>query len=275
MTSLRPVRRLSLPAFKRRAANTCAQARPDLRWLPLSSLVIDDTYQRALSNRSVRLISQIVSDWNWYHVKALSVLQSGDRYEIVDGQHTAIAAATHGGIADLPCLVLPRTTTAEAASAFVGINTHRVALTAANLFRASLASGDDLTLAVVDAARAARATLLTIPPSDGRFAPGSVIAVGALKQIATKKGRAGLARVLQIGVDARLAPITAPAMKAIALLLWSAKYKTGCDDGDIATVLRAESWPELEAQARLRAAGNGVRRIDALASMLKEKVGAL
>jgi hypothetical protein len=102
---------------------------PKIAWLALDQLVIDEGYQRGLSNRSTALIRRLVERWDWNCFKPLSVAAAGGGlYEIIDGQHTAIAAATHGAIETLPCLVLDASTVAQRAAAFVGINRDRVAL---------------------------------------------------------------------------------------------------------------------------------------------------
>ncbi len=64
-----------------------------------STLLVDERYQRGLSERSIKLIRKIVSEWDWRAFKPPVVVDVGAGLEVIDGQHTAIGAATHGGMA--------------------------------------------------------------------------------------------------------------------------------------------------------------------------------
>jgi two-component system cell cycle response regulator CtrA len=74
---------------------------PETRLVDPVSLVVDEKYQRGLSDRSIRLIRKIVSEWSWLAFKPPIVVEVGERLHVIDGQHTAIGAVTHGGIDDL------------------------------------------------------------------------------------------------------------------------------------------------------------------------------
>ena len=87
----------------------------------------DEEYQRELSSKSIRQIRKIAANWDWSAFKAPSVARTDDPdlYEVVDGQHTAIAAATNGNVGFLPCLLMDADTLAQQWFDLWGIGTMR------------------------------------------------------------------------------------------------------------------------------------------------------
>lgn len=189
---------------------------PKISWLPLSQLVVDETYQRDLSKASLRLIRRLVERWDWNMYKPLSVAASAEGlYEVIDGQHTAIAAATHGAIELLPCLVLDAATVAERSAAFVGINRDRIGLTPFALFRARLGAEDPEAVAVQQALEQSGAQLLESLRYDVDYPPGTVACVSTLLQIVRRGGRPRLARLLKIAKAADIGPVPSALLKGL------------------------------------------------------------
>lgn len=216
--TMRPVAPIELS--KKATRNPIAPP-PKIAWLALPQLVIDEEYQRGLSIRSLRLIETMVSSWDWNHFKPLSVAPRDDgTYEIVDGQHTAIAAATHGSIENLPCLVLSAETQAGRASAFVAINTNRLTLTPFALYRARVSAGEPEAVAVFEAIEAQGVTLIEAArsgdPGEHEYAVGTCASVGSLLQIVRKGGKARLKRVFKIAMDGEVQMMRAGMLKALA-----------------------------------------------------------
>ena len=99
-STLRPIHPIRLPAG---TALETAGPRPELKYIPIDLLVINSDYQRGLSERSLTIIRKVATRFSWGRIKALSVAPiDGDRYEVIDGQHTAIAALSRGDIKELP-----------------------------------------------------------------------------------------------------------------------------------------------------------------------------
>lgn len=124
-----------------------------LEMLPIASLIIDDTYQRAVSSGSVRNIRRICKGFDWAKFLPVIVAKDGDHYAIVDGQHRTTAALTLG-IEKVPCYVLG-CTPSEAAAAFAAINGNVTPMGPADIWFAELAAGGASALAlqkVLDAA---------------------------------------------------------------------------------------------------------------------------
>lgn len=219
--TFRPVAAIAEATGKRLTRNPVSPP-PKIAWLNLDQLVIDESYQRSLSGNGMRLIRKLVETWDWNCFKPLSVAPVGDgKYEVIDGQHTAIAAATHGAIETLPCLVLTADTVAQRSAAFVGINRDRVALTAFALFRARVAAGDEEAVAVDAALCATGCNLVETIQTRGEepMPAGTLACVSSLLIAVRAVGQKRLERVLRICIDAELSPIPATAIKGIADLV--------------------------------------------------------
>lgn len=109
-----------------------------LQVVPVSKLVVDSVYQRAVSVGSVRNIKRICQQFDWAKFLPVIVTQDGDVYSVVDGQHRSIAAATIG-ITEVPCYILS-CTPAEAAAAFAAINGNVTPVQPIDLWFAELAA---------------------------------------------------------------------------------------------------------------------------------------
>lgn len=226
---------------------------PKIAWLRLDQLVIDETYQRDLSFKSRALIRRLVEGWDWNCFKPLSVaLAANGAYEVIDGQHTAIAAATHGAIETLPCLVLDAATLAERSKAFVGINRDRVALTAYALFRARLAAEDPEAVAVQAALSATGATLIEAIMNRVEYEQAGVMScVSTLLQVVRRGGKGRLTRILKICTAASVSPIPAMLIKGLDATISGGSAPS---DEALTATLTAIGDEELLQRARAKAA---------------------
>jgi hypothetical protein len=223
---------------------------PRIAWLALDQLVIDEGYQRALSNNSRRLVRRLVERWDWNCYKPLSVAAAGDgRYEIIDGQHTAIAAATHGAVETLPCLVLDAATVASRAAAFVGINTDRIPLTPFAVYRARLAAEEPEAVAVDAGLRMAGADLVESLRYDVEYPPGTVACIATLLQIVRRGGKARLARLLKIAIAAEVGPVPSAVLKGMEQIVATPGMAT---DEELTTALASIGGEDLVDRAAAR-----------------------
>jgi hypothetical protein len=117
---------------------------PVLQYCAPEQLLIDDSYQRTLdSDKGQLLVRRIAAAWDWGLCQPLFVARRDDGgLYVVDGQHRLAAAVLRGDIAQLPCVVAHFANAAQEAAAFVQLNQQRRPLTALDLFKAALASGD-------------------------------------------------------------------------------------------------------------------------------------
>jgi hypothetical protein len=82
----------------------------------------------------VKLIRKIVQTWDWSRMKPpICARDESGRLFVVDGQHTSIAAARHPGIKKIPVMIVNVDTVEGRASAFIGHNRDRVAMTSMQL----------------------------------------------------------------------------------------------------------------------------------------------
>jgi hypothetical protein len=154
---------------------------PELRWVPPASLMVDGAYQRDLSTRSKRLIKNLVNNFAWRKMKPPIVVDTPSGLHCVDGQHTAIAAATRK-IPEIPVFVVGAATLSERADSFVAHNRDRIVMTPMDIYRAKVASGDPDALDVVRVCERAGVELKLINPL-ARVNIGESASVGTIQRL--------------------------------------------------------------------------------------------
>jgi hypothetical protein len=220
-TTLRPIRPLTLRDIDPGMAEAGA---PEFLEVDPRELVVDDAYQRGLSERSITLIRTIVTVWDWRRFKPPIVSRRGEQLVVIDGQHTAIAAATHPQIHTIPVMVVAASDQAAEAQAFVGHNRDRVALTTCQIHFAALAAGDERARHIDAAARGAGVKILRLPPRGGVFKPGDCMAVAVIGRMVERHGSARAADMLRVLVEADLTPVSQDFIKAVEVLMTEAEY---------------------------------------------------
>ena len=203
---------------------------PRLEWISIDLLLINGAYQRSLSKMSLQSIRRIAENFNWARLKALSVTPvEGGYFEVVDGQHTAIAAATHGEIEELPCLISTSRDLSQRAGDFVGLNKDRVAIHPLQLYRAELAAGEEIATEVDQGVRWGGGRVVS-STSAAELRPGDCCAIQGLKSLAKTGGPAYVKRVVALAVRAELAPLTANMIGALRALIWQDEFSEVGDD---------------------------------------------
>ena len=204
MKGLRPIKPMVFPDLK--PARPGGE-KPSLKWVDPTTLLVDGTYQRDLSERSIRLIRRMIEGFAWNRFKPPIVVQvSPASFHIVDGQHTAIVAATLK-IPQVPVFVVKADTLDERARAFVGHNSDRIVVSPFDIYKALLASGDPEAADVDNVCRRAGVRLRVISPSSA-VAEGDTAAVGLVRAMVKRRGVIPSRQVLQCLVKAKRAPIT-------------------------------------------------------------------
>lgn len=175
------------------------QPAPALHWVQLADLVVDDRYQRELTSKGRGLIQRIANDWDWtkYQPILVAATVSGG-FAIVDGQHRAHAAAVTG-LAALPAMIVPMTPVQQA-EAFRAVNSDRVRLSAAQMFKAKLAAGDALAMQSVEIVNAAGCELATYVPSYNLRKIGTVYTFALVQRMVA----AGEGEAVTVGLRAVL-----------------------------------------------------------------------
>jgi hypothetical protein len=233
---------------------------PTVEWVDPRDLFVEESYQREVGEKGVRLIRRIYSTFSWarYKFPVCVRMKEFDALVCVDGQHTAIACASHPSLGRIPVMVVHGASAADRASAFVGHNRDRVALTPVAIFHAELAAGDDpVAQAVLEACRRAGAEVLDKSINlRQRTEVGATIAVGALKSVARRRGADHLTRVLRVLVEAGRGPIKAAEIVATDVILTGAG-KVPVIDGRLRVVVASKSAEAWAAVAAASAAQTG------------------
>lgn len=227
---------------------TIDTAPPEIRQVRPTDLYVDESYQRGLSERSVRLIRKIVSEWSWRAFKPPVVVDVGGRLEVIDGQHTAIGAVTHGGIDLIPVLVVEADSHASRASAFVRHNKDRIQVTPTQLHNAMVAAGDNDAIEIHEVCTQAGVKILRNPPPMARFKTGECLAVAHVGSLIKRRGRDGAIRVLETCVKAGAAPVALHMIKAVECLIFDREYRDEIGDDRIAEIMAGVDGIERDAK---------------------------
>lgn len=219
--------------------------KPTFEWVDPSSLYIEAKYQRNISDASLRLIKNIYKNFQWSRMKPPICAWAGDKLCIIDGQHTAIAAASHQKLKKIPVMVVNSAAFKDRAAAFMGHNKDRVMVTQSQLYYSAIAAEDEIALIAKKAMDETGVSIVrTNQPVWGL---GQTMAAGNILKLARNKGYNGLVRILKILMEAKRAPICALELSALACLLWDKDWIGKFDDYDMATVIRSKTTDQWRA----------------------------
>lgn len=246
MTMLRRIEPLAIPDAP---SGVDLGARPELRWVAPSSLLVDEAYQRGLGRRSLRLIKELVHSFAWRKMKPPIVVEVEGGLHVVDGQHTAIAAATLQ-VPEIPVFVVEAATVQERAEAFVGHNRDRIVMAPLDVYRAKVAAGDPDAVDVEAVCRRAGVRLRQIN-QNAKILAGDTMAVGTVERLVKRRGVIRARMVLEAFVKAERGPISAPEIDAVEAIM---------------VVGRPSLSPELMARAIHALGDHGVIRSKMLAA---------
>lgn len=169
----------------------------ELKWLKLGQLRIDPRYQRSITPSGRATIRAIVEGFDWSKFSPIVVGERpGGVYAIIDGQHRATGALTHGGVRSVPCYVIRGGDEAEAA-AFAIINGQVTAITQTQIHRARVMAKvpDALRLEAVCGLGGVR--ILRNPAPPGYWKIGDTVSIGTLRSCLKKYGQDVLVTALQ------------------------------------------------------------------------------
>lgn len=247
--SFRPIRSMRELVVGPLPGNNDLGRKPELRWVHPTSLLVDETYQRDLTTRSKRLIPKLVKGFSWRKFKPPIVVEVDDGLHCIDGQHTAIAAATRG-IESIPVFVIEASSIEERAESFVAHNKDRVELTNLQIFQARVAAREEAALDVVSVCKRAGVHLRHISIQT-RVDVGDTACVAKILGLVKRQGALKSRMVLESLVKGGRAPISAPEIDATEAVMCLLRPATTVEE--MATVVRALSDAGL-VQARLDAA---------------------
>lgn len=265
----RPIAPLPAASTRGIVAGPVSDSLPELIWIAPTDIYVESEYQRDLSERSINMIRKMIAGWRWAHVKPVICARVGERLMALDGQHTAIAAATIG-VKKVPAMVVDVRTVKERAEAFIGQNCSRLNLTPAHVHYASLAAGEEIAVAIDQACRRAGVIILKSSKGLTPYKIGETFAIGLIRVIVKRYGVNFAVRLLKILVDAKRAPLHAVEIAAIEILLRNPEYSGKVDAFDLSTAIRSAPIEDHLAKAAFRVA-KGAKRRSALAEVLFER----
>lgn len=274
MRGLRSIRPLKPDSLRGIEPATVGKRLPRLELVDPTILYVEENYQRSMAGgNSIKLIRKIYSGWNWAHYKppiCVRLKESGGVLVVIDGQHTATAAASLR-IPKIPIFVVTAEETAARAQSFVGHNRDRLGLTPMAIHRADVVSGNPLALMVDKACRAAGAEILATSISlKSTTKVGQTIAIGTIKVLARTRGQEALTRVLKVLVRAGRGPIRAEEITAAALALEDAAPEV---DDRLVAVIKSQSAERWRAAAASMAADTDIATPIAMATMWRDALG--
>lgn len=175
----------------------CDQAAPMFQWVALADLVLDARYQRDITGAGRRNIARIAREFRWSRFSPLLVAPvEGGKFAVIDGQHRAHAAALCG-IDQVPVMAVLMDLR-EQAQAFRAINGNVTKVSAQEIFKAALASGEAWAVECDRVVSAAGCRLMQSNVSADQRKPGQITAVGLVR----KHVDAGTGNVVTAGLRA-------------------------------------------------------------------------
>ncbi|GAD55473.1 hypothetical protein MBELCI_1525 [Limimaricola cinnabarinus LL-001] len=156
--------------------------RPEVTWIPIERLVIDDRYQRPLLEANWEIIHKIARSFTWKRFSPVMVAPiESDLFALIDGQHRTHAAALVGHTA-VPGAINHLDPAAQAA-AFAGINGEMTRVHPIQVFKAALAAGEAWAVECQQVVAAAGCHLMTVQASSEKRQVRQVYAVSAIRQM--------------------------------------------------------------------------------------------
>jgi hypothetical protein len=158
-----------------------AGAKPELLWLPLDALVIDNDFQRPLGRTNWISIHKIAEAFSWSKFTPVVVAPIGDgRFSIIDGQHRCHGAKL-AGISYVPCMCVDLTVP-EQAAAFGAINGQVTAISTYNIYAAALVARAPWAIACEQVVADAGARLMKGKGSQAAKKAGDIYTISLIRK---------------------------------------------------------------------------------------------
>ncbi|MEY9782251.1 hypothetical protein [Sinorhizobium fredii] len=193
-----------------------------------SDLFVDPAYQRDISEKGMRQIRRIIESFDWAKFKppicAYAEHEGETVLKVLDGQHTAIAAASNPHVSSIPVMIVEAEDTVAQAKAFIGQNTERLGVTKLQLHQAALAAADEDAQTLELVCQRAGVTVLKRPGSYSSTNARETIAITSIEALIHRRGPVLSRQILEVLANAERGPLTAPQIKAVELLMTDPEY---------------------------------------------------
>ncbi|WP_295227286.1 DUF6551 family protein [uncultured Brevundimonas sp.] len=242
---LRGVRPINLMGVDVASADA---AKPEFEWVDPGVLLIDDGYQRNLSERSMKLVRKICAGWDWRRFKPPVCARTDRGLEVIDGQHTAIAACSHPDVTEIPVMVVVAASRSDRAQSFIGHNRDRLNITPMQMHFAAAAAGDEDAQDIDRVCERAGVKLLKATPGNGAWKAGETVAVKAIGALINRRGVVRAREVLEVLIKGQATPISTVQIRAVECLLHDDEYREDIDaDGVVNAMLKLGFMADQEA----------------------------
>ncbi|MDQ0558663.1 hypothetical protein QO004_000438 [Rhizobium mesoamericanum] len=223
--NIRPIAPISVAGLVPMAPET---GMPICEVVDPTTLHVDPAYQRNVSEKGLRQIRRIIEGFDWAKFKppvcAYAECDGLTILKVLDGQHTAIAAASNPHVPLIPVMIVDAENTIAQARAFIGQNTDRLGVTTLQLHQAALAAADEdaQTLELV----CTRANIKVLKATNSYTGTGSrqTIAVKQIEALINRRGSKLAREILEVLANAERGPLTATQIKAVELLMTEPEY---------------------------------------------------
>jgi len=242
-------------------------APPEYRLVDPATLLVEESYQRNLSRKSLSLLRRIVEGWDWRKFKAPIVAETPEGLFVIDGQHTCIGAVTLH-IAEIPVALHHIETLAERAESFAAHNRERVAMTEFQVFHAQAVAGDSFVNEILQIVTSAGAHLPRNSYIKNRAPMGTVTAVTELRSIYRTHGSQVLRRIIQTSVGAGLPIINKAILQGVRMVLVEPAFAGFRDEEVVAAIRSFENFDD-EADEFSRVSGQ--KKARAIAVMIRDR----
>lgn len=177
--------------------------KPEMKWLPKDSFVVDYHYQRKIdSNRSQKVIEKISKNFLWSRFQPPTVTPGPrGKYLVIDGQHRIAGAVACTHIQTIPCYVVFDLDRDAQAESFVAINTDRVRLHPLTIHYALVSMGDSSSMKIQEVCEEAGVAICRNPAQNGMTHPKETAAIGTIKSGIRIYGEANVIAALMIVAD--------------------------------------------------------------------------
>lgn len=218
--------------------------RPDLVWVDVTLIDVDNNYQRELDGRQVQ---KILKGFRWDHFGAVVLARKPDgRFSVTDGQHRCKAAALHPQINEVPALIIKGEGMAAEAENFLVINRARKAVSPVDTYWAGIAAGNASDLRIRDVLHSAGCDVVA---SDGDYKPGTTNAVSALRRAVDRYGDGATIAALKVIREAWPTDPKALRGTLITTVARLVRNNKGIDRERLVRVLAPKSFAEMTATA--------------------------
>jgi hypothetical protein len=221
--STRPIAGIKLPSHP--TPREVSMTPPEVRLIYPTELRVEPSYQRDLSGKAVALIRKIAAEWDWAKFKPPVCAETADGLFVIDGQHTAIAAASHPKSFKIPVMIVSADLVEKRADSFVSHNRDRINMTPFQILHAEAVAGGSEAKTLLEVAAQMGASIPRQAPRKSDAKPGEIVCVSEMRTILRVHGPGDLARIIRIAVLASCAPVTTTIARSLRSIVAAPPFR--------------------------------------------------